>query len=65
MPIPANPGGNGGTNGTGVAITEPTQVVHIHRGNLGDTNPTGGPSDLDSRLHRWLDPVAKVQVTVL
>jgi hypothetical protein len=63
--IPANPGGNGGTNGTGVATTEPTQVVHIHRGNLGDTNPTGGPSDLDSRLHRWLNPVAKVQVTVL
>jgi hypothetical protein len=39
-------------------------MVHIHRGNLGDTDITGGISDVDSRIHRWLNPVAKVTVTV-
>jgi len=62
--IPANPGANGGTAGTGVTTTETNQTVHIHRGNVGDTNATGGVSDVDSRIHRWLNPVAKVVVTV-
>ncbi len=62
--IPANPGGNGGTSGTGVTMTESVSVVHIHRGNVGDSNSEGGASDLDSRVHRWLNPVAKVVVTV-
>lgn len=62
--IPANPGGNGGTSGTGVAVTEPNTNIHIHRGNIGDTDTTGGHSDVDSRIHRWLNPVAKVVVTV-
>ncbi len=39
-------------------------IPHIHRGNLGDTDLTGGVSDVDSRIHRWLNPVAKVVVTV-
>ncbi|KXJ58646.1 MAG: hypothetical protein AXW14_16565 [Alteromonas sp. Nap_26] len=38
--------------------------VHIHRNALGDTDLEGGASDLDSTVHRWLNPVAKVVVTV-
>jgi len=62
--IPANPGGNGGTGGVGVTTEEGNSRVHIHRGNLGDSSAVGGSSDIDSRVHRWLNPVAKVIVTV-
>lgn len=62
--IPANPGMNGGENATGVTDTETNEMVHVHRGNLGDTDPAGGVSDVDSTIHRWLNPVAKVVVTV-
>ena len=62
--IPAAPGGNGGTGGTGAAANDINSTVHIHRGTLGDTDPAGGKSDLDSRLHRWLNPVAKVVITI-
>lgn len=62
--IPANPGANGGVNGAGVAVDEINATIHVHRGNVGDTDPEGGISDLDSRVHRWLNPVAKVTVTV-
>ncbi len=62
--IPANPGANGGTGATGVTSTEANQTVHIHRGVIGDTEEFSGPSDLDSRIHRWLNPVAKLVVTV-
>lgn len=62
--IPAAPGGKAGTNGTGVTTTEDNQKVHIHRGSLGDDNATGGKSDLDNTVHRWLNPVARVTITV-
>lgn len=62
--VPAAPNGDGGTGGTGVATSEFNTNVHIHRGVLGDTDPNGGASDLDSRIHRWLNPVAEVTVTV-
>lgn len=62
--IPANPAGSGGTGGTGVTTEESNHSVHIHRGNLGDSDMTGGSSDLTSSVHRWLNPVAKVVVTV-
>lgn len=62
--IPADPGAAAGTGGTGVTTVESNTTVHIHRGTLGDTNSTGGISDLDSRVHRWLNPVARVVVTV-
>ena len=62
--IPANPGMNGGENATGVTAEEVNGYVHIHRGVIGDTDPEGGVSDLDSRIHRWLNPVAKLVVTV-
>ena len=38
--------------------------VHIHRNTLGDTSATDGSSDLDSRVHRWLNPVARVTIVV-
>lgn len=62
--IPANPGMNGGENATGVTTTETNNYIHIHRGVIGDTNAEGGVSDLDSRIHRWLNPVAKLVVIV-
>ena len=62
--IPAAPGGNAGSNGTGVVSSEDNMHIHIHRGVIGDTDSSGGASDLDSRIHRWLNPVAKVTVIV-
>jgi hypothetical protein len=52
-----------GTGGTGVTSTA-EGFIHIHRGTLGDENATGGKSDLDPTLHRWLNPVAKIELTV-
>lgn len=63
--IPAAPGGDGGTNATGVTTEEANQTVHIHRGNLGDDDATAGKSDVDSRIHRWLNPVLRIRVEVL
>ena len=62
--IPADPGGLGGTGGTGAAMADANSTVHIHRGTLGDLDPNGGTSDLDSSVHRWLNPVIRVVVTV-
>lgn len=61
-----------GTGGTGVAsqvvsgeVADGTDgPVHIHRNTLGDTSSTAGASDLDSTVHRWLNPVAKVTIVV-
>jgi hypothetical protein len=61
-----------GTGATGVGV----QVVngeiedgtdgpiHIHRNVLGDTNQSAGASDLNSTVHRWLNPVARLTITV-
>ncbi len=62
--IPAAPGMNAGTGGTGVTMTEDNAYVHIHRGSLGDDDLAGGHSDLDNTVHRWLNPVARITVTV-
>lgn len=62
--IPADPGGNGGMGASGAAGSDINPSVHIHRGVLGDTDPDGGVSDLDSRVHRWLNPVARVVIKV-
>lgn len=69
--VPGNPGfpnpppvGLTHSGGTGVTFTESNPTVHIHRGVLGDTNPTGGISDIDSTRYRWLNPVARVVLTV-
>ena len=62
--IPAAPGGNAGTGGSGVTSSESNTMVHIHPGNLGDDDLEAGISDLDNTVHRWLNPVAKLTVTV-
>lgn len=61
--IPADPGSDLGSGGTGVSSTA-EGYVHIHRGSIGDMDASGGASDLDSSKHRWLNPVASVTVTV-
>lgn len=63
MPVPAALDSLVGHNGTGVPATA-EGFVHIHRGVLGDTDPNGGISDLDSTMNRWLNPVVHVTVTV-
>jgi len=63
--IPAAPGGDAGANGSGVTDSEANQTVHIHRGVLGDDDPTAGNSDLDNRVHRWLNPVIRLRIEVL
>ncbi len=62
--IPAAPGGDAGINGTGVTTADTNHTIHIHRSTLGDQNLSGGVSDLSSTVHRWLNPVARITVTV-
>lgn len=62
--MPADPGGLAGTGGTGAAGADANAAVHIHRGSLGDADSAGGASDLDVSVHRWLNPVVRVTVTV-
>lgn len=62
--MPADPGGLAGTGGTGAAAADANTTVHIHRGALGDTDNAAGVSDLDSRVHRWLNPIIRVTITV-
>lgn len=52
-----------GFNGTGFT-TASEDFVHIHRNVIGDTDANGGVSDIDATVHRWLNPVAKVTITV-
>jgi hypothetical protein len=61
---PGAPSGSAGTNGTGAATEDTNKKVHIHRGILGDFDSKGGVSDFDSRVHRWLNPVARITVIV-
>jgi len=62
--VPADPLGMNGINATGASTAENNTNVHVHRGVIGDDNATGGASDLDSRVHRWLNPVARLIITV-
>lgn len=62
--IPAAPGGDAGSGGSGVTDTISNSNVHIHPGVLGDNDSSGGISDLDSKVHRWLNPVAKLTIVV-
>ncbi len=73
MAAPAPTQANLGRGASGVAIQQVGGVlddsgaegqVHIHRNTLGDTNPSGGRSDLDATVHRWLNPVARMTITV-
>jgi len=62
--IPGDPGSHGGTGGSGVTGADHNPLVHVHRGIVGDTDAIGGVSDLNSVVHQWLNPVAKVVITV-
>jgi hypothetical protein len=57
--IPADPGGNSGTGASGVTGADHNATVHVHRGIVGGSN-----SDLDGVVHAWMNPVAKVVITV-
>ena len=61
---PIAPAGDAGSGGTGVTTTEAHDKIHIHRGVLGDQDSMGGLSDLNSSIHRWQNPVAKIIITV-
>lgn len=52
-----------GSGGSGINTTS-EGFVHIHRNVLGDDDLTGGVSDIDNTVHRWLNPVVRVVVTV-
>ncbi|MGD8588046.1 MAG: spondin domain-containing protein [Chromatiales bacterium] len=62
--IPADPGGNAGTGGVPEVGPDYNPTVHVHRGIVGDMDPLGGTSDLDSRVHRWHNPVARIILRV-
>ncbi|MDN3640477.1 spondin domain-containing protein [Simiduia curdlanivorans] len=63
MPVPPPLEAEIGMNGTGQAGSA-EGFVHIHRGVLGDMDATGGLSDISATAHRWLNPVARITVTV-
>lgn len=62
--IPADPGGNAGSGGIATVGPDHNQTVHIHRGVTGDSDPLGGESDLDARVHTWQGPVARLVLRV-
>ncbi|NOX75871.1 MAG: hypothetical protein GXP17_04505 [Gammaproteobacteria bacterium] len=62
--MPGAPGADAGVNGTGAATADGNTMVHVHRGVLGDLDAEGGNSDLNSTIHRWQNPVARITVIV-
>ena len=52
------------SGGSNAILVDQNTMVHVHRGILGDTNPIGGTSDIDSTNFRWLNPIAKLVITV-
>lgn len=63
MPVPPPLDPLLGVNGTGVSMTS-EGFIHVHRGNLGDDDAVAGKSDVGNTVQRWLNPVARVSVTV-
>lgn len=64
MPVPPPLDAMIGMNGTGVTDMESNNTVHIHRGSLGDDDMAAGKSDINNSVQRWLNPVAKLTITV-
>jgi len=62
--MPAPPFLTLGNGGSGVTAAISNANIHIHPGNIGDDDAAGGTSDVTNSIHRWLNPVAKVTVTV-
>ena len=63
FPIPPPLEASTPVGGAGVAAFA-EGFVHVHRGVLGDTDARGGRSDIDATTQRWLNPAARVVVTV-
>lgn len=63
MPVPPPLESLVGMNGTGRTGTA-EGFVHIHPGVLGDADAEGGISDIDATRSRWLNPVARITITV-
>lgn len=64
MPVPPPLDPLLGSNGSGVTNMSSNTTVHIHPGNIGDDQADGGSSDVTNSVHRWLNPVVKLTVTV-
>lgn len=63
MPVPPPLESLVGMNGTG-RTGSAEGFVHIHPGVLGDADAAGGVSDIDATQSRWLNPVARITITV-
>lgn len=63
FPVPGALDNSIGTNGVGISANV-EGFVHIHRGVLGDSDATGGQSDINNTLHRWANPVARLTIVV-
>ena len=59
VPPPLEPTVGSGGSGIGVGAEG---FVSVHRGVLGDTDDAGGASDIDRRVHRWQNPIARVTI---
>ncbi|WP_100643717.1 spondin domain-containing protein [Alteromonas facilis] len=64
MPVPPPLESLIATGGSGVTTEIGATVVHIHPGNLGDHDESAGISDISNTVQRWLNPVAKITITV-
>ena len=64
MPVPPPLDASIGMNGTGITNMETNTKVHVHRGSLGDDDMAAGKSDINNSVQRWLNPVAKLTITV-
>lgn len=60
-PVVASGTGTGGHGVPGHA----EGFISVHRGVLGDLDPTGGVSDINAAVHRWNNPVASITVTMV
>ncbi|TMO49812.1 spondin domain-containing protein [Pseudoalteromonas ruthenica] len=64
MPVPPPLEELIGNGGSGVTNELSNTLVHIHPGNLGDDSASAGKSDINNSVQRWLNPVAKLTITV-
>jgi len=63
--IPGDPSGAAGGGGLfpGATTVELNTHIHLHPGVVGDSDPTGGISDLDPAVHNWQNPVARIVIS--
>ena len=61
FPIPPPLEATVGDGGSGISAGA-EGFVTVHRGVLGDSDDAGGTSDIDSRVHRWKNPMARVTI---